>query len=327
MAGARTLVTGAGGFIGSHVCERLVRDGVPVRALCRYTSRREIGNLSDLPDETRDELEIVFGDLLDRDFVGQAVAGCESVFHLAASISVPYSFVAPREVVRTNVEGTLNVLTAALDSTAGRMVHLSSSEVYGTAQYTPIDEAHPLHVQSPYAASKVGADKLAESFYRAFELPVVIARPFNTFGPRQSLRAVIPAIVAQALDRDEVSLGATAPKRDFVYVADTVDALVRLGVASVAAGETFNVATGTDVSVEEVVEIVGGLLGRELRIESRPERLRPHESEVLQLCGDASKLREAVSWEPATSLRDGLGAVIDWMTERRQRLAADTYVV
>jgi NAD dependent epimerase/dehydratase len=327
VAGERALVTGAGGFIASHLCERLVSDGASVRALCRYTSRREIGNLADVPDETRAELEIVFGDLLDRDFVAKAVAGCETVYHLAASISVPYSFVAPREVVRTNVEGTLNVLTAALEAAPARVVHLSSSEVYGTAQHTPIDEAHPLHVQSPYAASKVGADKLAESFFLAFALPVVIARPFNTFGPRQSLRAVIPTIVTQALDGDEVNLGATSPTRDFVYVTDTVDGLARLAAEPTAAGETFNIATGTDVSVEDVVGIVGELLGRELRIVSRPERLRPHESEVFQLRGDASKLRQAVSWEPATSLRDGLQAVIDWMTQRRPHLAADTYVV
>jgi dTDP-glucose 4,6-dehydratase len=235
--------------------------------------------------------------------------------------------VAPREVVRTNVEGTLNVLTAALEAAPARVVHLSSSEVYGTAEHTPIDEAHPLHVQSPYAASKVGADKLAESFFLAFALPVVIARPFNTFGPRQSLRAVIPTIVTQALDGDEVNLGATSPTRDFVYVTDTVDGLARLAAEPTAAGETFNIATGTDVSVEDVVGVVGELLGRELRIVSRPERLRPHESEVFQLRGDASKLRQAVSWEPTTSLRDGLQAVIDWMTQRRPHLAADTYVV
>jgi NAD dependent epimerase/dehydratase len=327
VAGGQALVTGAGGFIASHLVERLVREGLTVRALCRYTSRQDIGNLADIPDETRAELDIVFGDLLDRDFVAKAVAGCDTVFHLAASISVPYSFVAPRQVVLTNVEGTLNVLTATLEAETSRVVHLSSSEVYGTAQYTPIDEAHPLHVQSPYAASKVGADKLAESFFLALALPVVIARPFNTFGPRQSLRAVIPTIIAQALSGDEVLLGATSPTRDFVYVGDTVDALLRLASEPKALGETYNIASGTDVSVEEVVTIVGQLLGRELRIVTEPERLRPNESEVLQLCGDASKLRQAVSWEPATSLRDGLEAVIDWMTERRPRAAADTYVV
>lgn len=328
MAGTRALVTGAGGFIASHLCERLVRDGASVRALCRYTSRQDIGNLADVPADTRAGLDLVFGDLLDRDFVVKAVAGCDTVFHLAASISVPYSFVAPRQVVLTNVEGTLNVLTAALEAETARVVHLSSSEVYGTAQYTPIDETHPLHVQSPYAASKVGADKLAESFFLALALPVVIARPFNTFGPRQSLRAVIPTIIAQALDGDVVNLGATSPTRDFVYVTDTVDALVRLAAEPAAVGETYNVASGTDISIEEVVGLVGELLGRELRIVSQPERLRPNVSEVFQLCGDASKLRQAVAWKPTTSLRDGLEAVIHWMTERRPGgVAADTYVV
>jgi dTDP-glucose 4,6-dehydratase len=324
---ARTLVTGAGGFIASHLVQRLLEDGVSVRALCRYTSRREIGNLTDLPESTRDEVEIVFGDLLDRDFVAKAIAGCDAVYHLAASISVPYSFVAPREVVRTNVEGTLNVLTAARDAQTPRILHMSSSEVYGTAQYTPIDEAHPLHVQSPYAASKVGADKLAESFFLAFEVPVRVARPFNTFGPRQSLRAVIPTIVAQALDGDVVRLGALSPSRDFVYVADTADALVRLVAEPTASGQTFNVATGVDVSVEDVVGIVSELLGRELVVEVEPARLRPGDSEVFQLCGDSSKLRELVGWEPTTNLRDGIAAVIDWMSKRRPGLATDTYVV
>jgi NAD dependent epimerase/dehydratase len=327
VADGAALVTGAGGFIASHLCERLVRDGFRVRGLCRYTSRREVGNLTEIPAEVRDEVEVMFGDLLDRDFVAKAVAGCEVIYHLAASISVPYSFVAPREVVRTNVEGTLNVLTAALEAGPTRVVHLSSSEVYGSAQYSPIDESHPLGVQSPYAASKVGADKLAEAFFLAFGLPVVIARPFNTFGPRQSLRAVIPTIVAQALEGNVVRLGATTPSRDFVYVADTVDALVRLAAHPQVEGATFNIATGIDVSIDQVVEIVGDLLGRELMIESQRERLRPSSAEVLQLCGDASKLREWVSWEPATSFRDGLAVAIDWIKNRRSGLPAENYVV
>jgi NAD dependent epimerase/dehydratase len=325
--GRQVLVTGAGGFIGSHVCERLVRDGASVRALCRYTSRSDVGNLADVPHDVTDEIDVQFGDLLDRDFVGRVVTGCEAVFHLGASISVPYSYVAPREVVRTNVEGSLNVLTAALDAGAGRVVQLSSSEVYGTAQYTPIDEAHPLHAQSPYAASKVGADKIAESFHLSFGLPVVIARPFNTFGPRQSLRAVIPTIIGQALAGEDVSLGATEPTRDFVYVTDTVDGLVRLGATSEHAGETFNIATGTDVAIGAVVEVVSDLIGRELRTVPLEERMRPPASEVFQLQGDATKLRNAVGWEPATSLREGLEAVIAWMSERGSRVTTDAYVV
>jgi dTDP-glucose 4,6-dehydratase len=313
MNGRSVLVTGAGGFIGSHLCEVLVEYGANVRALCRYTSRRDEGNLADLDASVRRELEIEFGDLRDRDFIGRLVAGTDVVFHLAASISVPYSFVAPREVVMTNVEGTLNVLAAAVEAEVSAMVQMSSSEVYGTAQYTPIDEHHPLDAQSPYAASKVGADKLAESFYLSYGLPVIVARPFNTYGPRQSLRAVIAAVVGQALAGSELRLGALTPRRDFVYVRDTVDALVRLASHEAGVGETFNVATGQDVSVARVVEIVGELVGRDLVVESTDERMRPERSEVRQLLGDATKLREATGWAPRTELRDGLEAVIEWM--------------
>src|SRR6266511_3988597 len=239
MSSQRALVTGAGGFIGSHLCERLVRDGASVRALCRYTSRSDVGNLADLDAATGDEIEIHFGDLTDADFVARCMLDTTTVFHLGASISVPYAYVAPREVVSTNVEGTLNVLMAAQrPETPPRIVQVSSSEVYGTAQSVPIDEHHPLHAQSPYAASKVGADKLAETFQLSFGLPVVIARPFNTYGPRQSPRAVIGTIVRQALTGSEIRLGATEPTRDFVYVTDTVDALVRIASSTVV-GETF----------------------------------------------------------------------------------------
>lgn len=311
----RTLVTGAGGFIGSHLCEALVREGASVTALCRYTSRRDPGNLAALAPEVRDEIDIVFGDLRDRDFVGRLVTGRDAVYHLGASISVPYSFEAPREVVMTNIEGTLNVLAAAVDAEVGSMVQMSSSEVYGTAQYTPIDERHPLDAQSPYAASKVGADKLAESFHLSYGLPVVVARPFNTYGPRQSLRAVIPTVVGQALAGGTVRLGALTTRRDFVFVGDTVAGLIELAGHAEGAGGTFNIATGLDVSVQDVVDQVGELLGRPLTVESTEERMRPEKSEVLQLLGDASKLRGATSWEPRTTLREGLQALIDWMTD------------
>lgn len=312
----QVFVTGAAGFIGSHLCERLVRGGVAVRALCRYTSRRDIGNLGDLAPDIAAAIEIRFGSLLDEDFVRECIAGCDVVLHLGASISVPYSYVAPREVVQANVMGTLNVLTGALAAGMPRVIHLSSSEVYGTAQYAPIDESHPLHAQSPYAASKVGADKLAETFHLSFGLPVVIARPFNTFGPRQSLRAVIPTVISQALAGDTIALGATSPRRDFVYVGDTVDALVRLADSDSWAGETFNVATGEDVSVARIVEAVGELLGKELHVASRPERVRPEHSEVLRLIGTSEKLRRVSGWQPATDLQNGLRAVIDWMAAR-----------
>lgn len=323
----RVLVTGAAGFIGSHLCERLVGDGFRVRALCRYTSRRELGNLADVPSPVRDEIELVFGDLLDPDFVAASVRGCERVFHLAASVSVPYSFEDPRLVTETNVIGTLNVLTAARDVGVARVVHLSSSEVYGTAKYIPIDETHPLNVQSPYAASKVGADKLAEAFHLSYDLPVVIARPFNNFGPRQSQRGVIPTIVSQALAGPTVTLGALWPRRDFVFVLDTVDALVRLAVADEHAGETFNLATGRDVSVAELVDAVAELLGRPLEAVSGPERFRPEHSEVHRLVGDGRKLQAAIGWAPRTTLREGLTAVIEWLDTRAPGPERSEYVI
>jgi NAD dependent epimerase/dehydratase len=328
IAGRTVLVTGAGGFIGSHLCEVLVERGAKVRALCRYTSGRDEGNLLQLDAAVRAELDVQFGDLRDRDFAGRLTHGADDVFHLGASISVPYSFVAPREVVMTNVEGTLNMLAAAVDAGVSSYVQMSSSEVYGTAQYTPIDERHPLDAQSPYAASKVGADKLTESFHLSFELPAVVARPFNTFGPRQSLRAVIPTVIAQALAGGPLKLGALTPTRDFVFVRDTVDGLIRLALTPEAAGGTYNIATGLDVSVGDVVAIVGELLGRELEVEGQQrERMRPVKSEVHQLLGDATRLRELTGWTPATELRDGLAAVIAWMKTTNLATRSGAYAI
>ena len=313
MSAQRVAVTGAGGFIGSHLCAALVERGASVTALCRYTSRRDEGNLAALSPELRDAIDVRFGDVRDGDFVRTLARGQETIFNLAASISVPYSFEAPREVVMTNVEGALNVLAAAVAADVGRLVQMSSSEVYGTAQYTPIDERHPLDAQSPYAASKVGADKLAEAFGLTYGLSVAVARPFNTYGPRQSLRAVIPVVVAQALAGGELSLGALTPRRDFVFVRDPVAGLVALADHAELEG-TWNIATGRDVSVRDVVDTVGELLGRELVVRSADERMRPERSEVQQLLGDATKLRAATDWEPRTDLRAGLQAVIEWMT-------------
>jgi NAD dependent epimerase/dehydratase len=317
------LVTGAGGFIGSHLCERLIRDGEQVRALVRYTSRRDIGDLAHLESPP----EVTFGDLRDPYTVRELARGVDTVYHLGASISVPYSYEAPRDFASTNVEGTLNVLSAARAEEVGRVVHLSSSEVYGTARYTPIDEAHPLQAQSPYSATKIGADKLAESFHCSFELPVVTARPFNTFGPRQSPRAVIPTIVAQALAGDTVRVGSLFPRRDFVFVEDTVDALVRLGRSPEGAGEVFNIATGADISIGEVIDLVGELLGKELEVVPEDGRVRPEHSEVHQLLGDAAKLRDAFGWSPGHSFRDGLARTIDWLREHPRGVRADEYAV
>jgi len=315
VSGRQIVVTGAGGFIGSHLCEVLAGQGASVRALCRYTSRRDIGDLAALDPAIRDAIDVRFGDVRDGDFVDKLLTGADDVFHLAASISVPYSFEAPREVVMTNVEGTLNVLQAARRAEVGRMLQMSSSETYGTAQTTPISESHPLGAQSPYAASKIACDKLAETFFMTYDLPVVVARPFNTFGPRQSQRAVIPTIVAQALAGGELRLGSLTPTRDFVYVRDTVAAQIALVAEPATSGATYNIATGIDVSVGDVVRIVGELLGRELTVAgSQSERMRPPASEVHQLLGDATKLREATGWAPATELRDGLANVIEWMS-------------
>jgi NAD dependent epimerase/dehydratase len=319
------LVTGAGGFIGSHLCERLVAVGADVRALCRYTSGRDPRNLAELEPDVFASLDVRFGDVLDGDLVRDVAAGCDTIYHLAASISVPYSYVAPREVVRTNVEGTLNVLQAAR-GTGATVVQMSSSEVYGTAQYVPMDEDHPLGAQSPYAASKVGADKLAETFHKSFGLPIVVARPFNTFGPRQSRRAVIGTLVTQALHANGVQLGTTSSRRDFVYVRDTADALVRLAESG-RWGETFNIATGVDVSIQEVADLVADILGRELAVVSREERIRPEASEVMRLAGDASRLRQATGWEPATDLRTGLDQVIEWVAEHPLPVTAHVYEV
>ena len=317
------LVTGAGGFIGSHLCERLIRDGEQVRALVRYTSRRDIGDLAYLESPP----EVTFGDLRDPYTVRELARGVDTVYHLGASISVPYSYEAPRDFASTNVEGTLNVLSAARAEEVGRVVHLSSSEVYGTARYTPIDEAHPLQAQSPYSATKIGADKLAESFHCSFELPVVTARPFNTFGPRQSPRAVIPTIVAQALAGDTVRVGSLFPRRDFVLVEDTVDALVRLGRSPEGAGEVFNIATGADILIGEVIDLVAELLGKELEVVPEDGRVRPEHSEVHQLLGDATKLRDAFGWSPGHSFRDGLARTIDWLREHPRGVRADEYAV
>ena len=323
---ARALVTGAGGFIGSHLCERLVADGVEVRATCRYTSRRDPGNLKQLAPDVFEQLDVVFGDLRDGDFVATAAEGCDTIYHLGASISVPYSYVAPREVLMTNVEGTLNVLQAARRTGPSAVIQMSSSEVYGTAQFVPMTEDHPLGAQSPYAASKVGADKLAETFFMSFGTPVLVARPFNTYGPRQSRRAVIGTLCTQAVQGGPVHLGSLETRRDFVYVGDTVDGLVRLA-ASGRHGETFNIATGVDVSIGDVATIVGEILGRELEIVTDEERLRPDASEVQRLSGDATRLREATGWEPATDVRTGVERMIEWVSDHPLPASAHVYEI
>ena len=312
--GRKVLVTGAGGFIGSHLAELLARQGAEVRAFVRYTSRGEHGWLEQISPETAEAIEVFRGDLANPEAVRYSMRGCEFVFHLGALIPIPYSYLHPREFVTANVEGTLNVLEAARQEEPARIVHTSTSEVYGTAQRIPIDEEHPLHPQSPYAASKVGADQLALSYRRSFGTPVVVARPFNTYGPRQSARAVIPTIVSQALSRDVVELGATSPTRDFLYVEDTAAGLAACAMAEEVEGEVINLGTGSEVSIGELAERIVQLAGRDVSVSLDEHRLRPPDSEVERLVADTSKARKLLGWEPTVELDDGLRRTIEWLS-------------
>lgn len=325
--GRRVVVTGAGGFIGSHLVQELVSAGASVRAFVHYNSRNDWGNLHELPTDQLAEVEVVPGEIQDPFSVQRAVHGRELVFHLAALIGIPYSYVAPRSYVDTNVQGTLNVLQAALTAGAERLVHTSTSETYGTAQYTPIDERHPLQGQSPYSASKIGADKLAESYFRSMDLPVTTLRPFNTFGPRQSLRAVIPTVIAQALHGSEVRLGSLDPVRDFTFVADTARAFIAAGTVPEAVGQTLNSGTGVAVSIGELAGQILELTGSEARLVHQPERVRPERSEVYELLADASRIRELTGWAPTVSLTEGLRRTIDWMRARAPEARAHQYTI
>ena len=325
--GKQVLVTGAGGFIGSHLVERLVQLGAQVNAFVRYNSRHDIGLLSLLAPEVLEQVEIILGDLRDADAVNQATEGAEVVFHLAALISIPYSYLHPREVAETNILATLNVLMAAKQHEVGKVVHTSTSEVYGTAQYVPIDEKHPLQGQSPYSASKIGADKMAEAFYRSYDLPVAIIRPFNTYGPRQSARAVIPTIVTQALTLDEVRLGDLRPTRDFTYVEDLVEAFLRVAESAKAVGEEINIGSGQEISIGELAQRIFSLMGKEARIVSDPLRLRPPNSEVQRLCADNRKAAELINWRPTTPLDEGLKKTIAWISQNMERYRPGQYQV
>lgn len=309
-SGRPALVTGAGGFIGSHLAERLVEAGARVRAFVHYNALGSAGWLDASP--RRGDLEVVAGDVTDPESVRKAVEGSAVVFHLAALIGIPYSYHAPRSYVRTNVEGTLNVLQAARESEVERIVHTSTSEVYGTAREVPMKESHPLQAQSPYSASKIAADKMAEAFHLSFRLPVVTVRPFNTFGPRQSARAVIPTIIAQALAGDVVRLGSRHPKRDLNYVANTVAGYLRAAEVPEAAGQTLNLGSGAEISIGALAEKIGSLLGKTLRIEQEDARVRPEGSEVDRLLADAGRAKTLLGWTAEVGLEEGLRRTIEW---------------
>jgi NAD dependent epimerase/dehydratase len=323
--GKKVLVTGAGGFIGSHLAERLVGAGATVRAMTHYNALGTNGWLD--YSSLRKDIDIFRGDICDRDCVREAMKGQEIVFHLAAVIAIPYSYHAPGSYVQTNIAGTLNVLQSAREEGVSRVILTSTSEVYGTAQYVPIDEGHPLQAQSPYAASKIAADKLGESFHLSFGLPVVTVRPFNTFGPRQSDRAVIPSIITQCLTGETVRLGNVHPTRDFNFVDNTVEGFCLAATATDAIGRVLNLGSGREISICELTTLIGRLLHREVKIESESLRVRPEKSEVERLIANSSEATRLLGWKPAVELEDGLRLTIDWMRENKYRYQTDVYAL
>lgn len=325
--GRKVLVTGAGGFIGSHLVERLVILGARVRALVRYNSRNDWGLLELLPEAVKKEIEVVTGDITDPFSTAAAVSGCEVIFHLAALIAIPYSYLAPAQYVAVNCQGTLNLLEAARRQGVARFIQTSTSETYGTARYTPIDENHPLQGQSPYAASKIGADKLAESYYLSFGLPVATIRPFNTYGPRQSARAVIPTIITQALTSPVIRLGNLSPLRDLNYVSDTIAGFLKVAEHEAAVGEVINVGSGKAVSIGELANKILALLGMDKPIETEAIRVRPESSEVMTLLCDNAKAWELLGWRPQVSLEEGLQRTIAYIKDHLDRYKAGIYNV
>lgn len=326
LEGTTVCVTGAAGFIGSHLVERLVALGANVRAFLRYDSQNRLGHLTDLDAQVRAKITIVRGDLKDPEAVNVAVQGCHTVFHLGALIAIPFSYQNPTDYVQTNIIGTLHVLNACRAGGVARVIVTSTSEVYGTAQFVPITTTHPRQGQSPYAASKIGADALAESYARSFGLPVVILRPFNTYGPRQSPRAVIPTIVTQALAGNAIRLGATHPTRDFLYVTDTADGFVAAATADLTPGTELQIGTGTETSIGDVVRLVGELLEKKLDVVQEDQRVRPASSEVDRLLCDPSAAHTQLGWQHRVDIRTGLQHVIDW-TRTRNISTPQDYVV
>jgi NAD dependent epimerase/dehydratase len=314
--GRKVLVTGADGFIGSHLVEALQQHGCEVRAFVFYNSLGSWGWLDTLPPQKQKELDVFAGDIRDPNGVRVAMEGCDAVFHLAALIGIPFSYHSPDSYVDTNIKGTLNVLQAARSSKAQRVLVTSTSEVYGSAQYAPIDEKHPFQGQSPYSATKIGADRLAESFYRSFDTPVTIVRPFNTYGPRQSARAVIPTVITQLLSGEtELRLGSVSPTRDFNHVSDTVRGFIALAEADGALGEEVNIASGIEYSIGDIAQRLVAEINPSARIVVAEDRIRPDKSEVVRLIGDNRKIRSLTSWEPAFGMDDGLKDTIGWFRE------------
>lgn len=330
----KVLVTGADGFIGSHLVEYLLLSGNEVKAFCLYNSLGSWGWLDSLPDMSKAAIEVVLGDIRDPICVREAMRGCDQVFHLAALIAIPYSYVAPASYVDTNIHGTLNVIQAARDLGVGRVVHTSTSETYGTAQFVPITEDHPLVGQSPYAASKIGADQIALSYWRSFETPITVLRPFNTYGPRQSARAVIPTIITQiAAGRRKIRLGALSPTRDFNFVSDTCAAFQSLANCNAALGQVVNAASNFEISIGETASLIANVMNVDLEISTDEKRLRPAGSEVNRLFGDNSLLRQLTDWQPLyggiDGFKRGLTETAEWFSDPHNltRYRPDSYSI
>jgi NAD dependent epimerase/dehydratase len=321
----KVLVTGAGGFIGSHLTERLVELGAKVRAFVRYNSNSNWGWLDTSP--RKNDIEVVLGDVRERDSVKAAMNSVDTVFHLAALIGIPYSYESPTSYIRTNVDGSVNVFQIARENGIQLVVHTSTSEVYGSALYTPIDEKHPLQAQSPYSASKIAADKLAEAYHFSFGLPVVTVRPFNTYGPRQSARAVIPTIISQALGSDTIRIGSSVPSRDFTFISDTVSGFIAAAESPSAIGHTINLGTGTDIRVGDLVRLILSITGKDIPVQTELWRVRPESSEVMQLRADNSAAKQLLNWQPRCLLDDGLRQTVEWIRNNAQFYRTGIYQI
>ncbi|EYE88788.1 NAD-dependent dehydratase [Fervidicella metallireducens AeB] len=328
LKGKKVLVTGAEGFIGSHLTERLVELGTDVTALVQYNSFNNWGWIETFDKNIKDNINVVLGDIREYDGVKKIIKGQEVVFHLAALIAIPYSYISPMAYVKTNVEGTTNVLEACREYDVQKVVHTSTSETYGTALYVPIDEKHPLQGQSPYSASKIGADKIAESFYRSYNLPVVTLRPFNTYGPRQSARAVISTIISQILSgANEIKLGSLTPTRDFNYVKDTVEAFIKVAECDNTIGEVINAGSNYEISIADLVKKIINIIGREVEIVCDEERIRPEKSEVNRLWADNTKIKDLTGWLPRYTLDEGLKETIEWLKNNLHLYKTNIYNV
>lgn len=328
LKGKKVLVTGAEGFIGSHLTERLVELGADVTALAQYNSFNSWGWIDTFDKNVLDSIKVETGDIRELDGMNRIIKGQEVVFHLAALIAIPYSYLSPMAYVRTNVEGTVNVLEACRNHDVQKIIHTSTSETYGTALYVPIDEKHPMQGQSPYSASKIGADKMAESFYKSFNMPIATIRPFNTYGPRQSARAVIPTIISQILaGKKEIKLGSLTPTRDFNYVKDTAEAFIKIAKSDKTIGEVINAGSNYEITIGDTVKKIIDIIGKDVKIICDEERIRPEKSEVNRLWADNTKIKELTGWAPNYNIDEGLAETVEWIKNNLQHYKTDIYNV